>query len=68
MTEIWAVMGDGHGAHEAEAVMSLWLTEADAQADCARLNRREPSEGRPEYYVKCLPVGVPAPDDWSTLT
>ena len=36
---MWAVIENGGGAHESEAVWSFWTSQAGADMECARLNR-----------------------------
>lgn len=65
MTKVWAVVADGRGAHEAEAIVSLWSTPGAAEAECARVNRLHPDPlGRsPDFFVVELPLDPVTPSD-----
>ena len=74
MADIFAVMQDGMGAHEPEAVMSLWLTRDGAETECARMNALNvatyPKDLRnvPDFFVTALPLETPSPDLNAALT
>jgi hypothetical protein len=63
---VWAVMEDGEGAHEPEAVMSLWTTLDGAAAEVARLNERHAEfyqYERKAYYLRTEPIEVDTPGE-----
>lgn len=63
MKKVWCIVADTNGAHEAECIMSIWTTEAQAEAEGNRLVAENVSCGCYDGDVHISEVKLDEPSD-----